>query len=101
MIKVEGNQVHVDTCTLKATFEAGVLVFLMRKVDGRTFIQSEVEDICLFDLSTRGKGRYLWVENREIRLYVCLSATITRKYALAPGMVMEYLASLRIKRPEI
>jgi len=42
MIKVEGNQIHVDTCTLKATFEAGTLIFLMRKRDGRVFIQSNM-----------------------------------------------------------
>jgi len=56
MIKVEGNQVHVDTCTLKATFEAGVLVFLMRKVDGRTFIQSEVEGHLPLRLIYPGQG---------------------------------------------
>ncbi len=43
MIKVEGNQVYVDTRTLKATFDAGVLVSLVRKRDGRAFIQSGAE----------------------------------------------------------
>ena len=39
MIKVEENQIYVDTRTLKATFDAGVLVSLARKRDGRAFIQ--------------------------------------------------------------
>ena len=43
MIKVEENQIYVDTRTLKATFDAGVLVSLVRKRDGRTFIQASAE----------------------------------------------------------
>ena len=43
MVKVEGNCIFVDTRTLKATFDGGVLVLLVRKSDGRSFIQSNSE----------------------------------------------------------
>jgi hypothetical protein len=43
MIKIEGNRIYVDTCKLKATFDKGVLVSLIRKSDGRSFIQSNSE----------------------------------------------------------
>lgn len=56
MIKIEGNQVHIDTRTLKATFEAGALVFLMRKSDGRTFIQSDADGYLPLRLIYPGQG---------------------------------------------
>jgi hypothetical protein len=56
MIRVDGNQVDIDTSTLKATFEAGVLVSLMRKSDGHTFIQSDVEGHLPLRLIYSGQG---------------------------------------------
>ena len=43
MVKVEGNYVYIDTRTLKATFDTGVLISLVRKSDGRAFIQAGTE----------------------------------------------------------
>jgi hypothetical protein len=39
MIKIDGNRVYADTTTLKAIFENGILISLVRKSDGREFIQ--------------------------------------------------------------
>jgi len=43
MIKIEENRIYVDTRTLEATFDKGVLISLVRKSDGRSFIQSSSE----------------------------------------------------------
>jgi len=45
MIKVDGNNIYADTRTLKATFDRGVLVSLVRKSDGQTFIQANSEGL--------------------------------------------------------
>jgi len=39
MIKVDGNKIYADTLTLKAVFDNGILVSLVRKSDGREFIK--------------------------------------------------------------
>ena len=40
MISIDGNRIAVDTRTLTAVIENGVLVSLVRKSDGRAFIHT-------------------------------------------------------------
>lgn len=41
MLKVDGNVIVVDTCTLKAVFDSGALVSLIRKSDGQQLFQGD------------------------------------------------------------
>jgi hypothetical protein len=43
-VRVEGQQVRVDTSTLTAVFDRAVLVSLVRKSDGKELIHSSAKD---------------------------------------------------------
>lgn len=45
MLRIEGNRILVDTRTLTAVVDRGTLVSLVRKSDGRRFIQSDADKI--------------------------------------------------------
>jgi hypothetical protein len=55
MLKIEGNRVIADTRTLKAVFENGVLVSLIRKSDGYAFVTASAQQRSPLRLIYRGQ----------------------------------------------
>src|SRR5690348_13502907 len=43
MLTIEGNQIRIETQTLTAVFERGVLVTLNRTSDGRAFVRNNAD----------------------------------------------------------
>lgn len=71
MLKVDGNCIHVDTKTLTAILDRGVIISLIRKSDGKQFIQSDADKIIPLRLVYSG-GEVVQLGGEQSDQIICL-----------------------------
>ncbi len=71
MLKIDGNTIHIDTKTLKATMDKGVLISLVRKSDGKQLIQSKADGVMPMQLVYSG-GELVPLDEYASDQVICL-----------------------------